>query len=348
MTLLEVWEAYNPYQPRDARGRWTTSGAAVASVRKHQDGRRTTRRTREDTNRATRHEAEDASRARRLAREDAAIEKRREAIRKKGDPPDHVKSLWERQDSDRRAFRATEEQARAAKRNNEAAYRNGRREREDLNRTAERQAADFGRLDQDKVRIEKSERKAVAKQWQQMGMQTGLDKAGEIAGAQPGSVTTLSSGAFGVRVHVEGPGGYTATRELTTDASGKVYAKNDFSQIPKADRGQGLGTKIFSDQVDGLAKNGVDRVTMLAARGGEMNGYYSWARMGADADIGAVRQKLPKELQSATRVSDLMKTPAGRAAWKEHGTTMHMTFDLKPDSTSRRVLADYKKEKGLR
>ena len=70
-----------------------------------------------------------------------------------------------------------------------------------------------------------------------------------------------------------------------------------------------------------------------------MRGYYVWAMMGFDAEIpDGIRNALDKEYQHVTQVSDLMRDDKGREQWLNHGDTIWLTFDLKVNSVSWRLL----------
>jgi hypothetical protein len=118
--------------------------------------------------------------------------------------------------------------------------------------------------------------------------------------------------------------------------------------LPKDQQGKGLGTKTFTAQVDNLRSEGFTNIKTLAGKGENMNGYYTWARLGYDGDIPSHAPKRPKALADATRVSDLMRSPEGRDWWKKNGVEMEMTFDLDANSNSSKVLDEYNRQKGNR
>jgi hypothetical protein len=196
-----------------------------------------------------------------------------------------------------------------------------------------------------------------------------------LAGAPPGaSVMLESGGSFGQklewkthspvygRVHRYAAGfyAYLESGALTIDAF-----------ATRADAPKGTGTFLFADYLAGIdslnrrieaAGNWntinafyVDAVgnfetsqdvdARLGAACGGTAGYYFWPRVGFDGEIPlAARDKLPMHLAQHTRLRGLMATPAGRAWWKENGTTVRLRFDLQPGSDSRRTLDAYLKE----
>jgi SPP1 gp7 family putative phage head morphogenesis protein len=174
----------------------------------------------------------------------------------------------------------------------------------------------------------------------------------EIAGmvaAQPGSKTYLSSLGDRLSVVTENKE-YGSVREIFRDADGKLVCAN--GELNVRNKGRGLGTKIFSEQVSALVDAGFDRITCWATKGTEFNGYYTWARLGYDGKIpqttssSLARDKgLPKELRYPETVHDLISRPGGMDAWSQHGDTFSATFDLNKGSNSRKILDAYITEK---
>ncbi len=119
--------------------------------------------------------------------------------------------------------------------------------------------------------------------------------------------------------------------------------------IDPSAQGQGRGTELFHKIATTAAKAGIKQIDLFAAGsdGDEENGYYTWARLGADASIPRpLKKKAQKSgLGAVEFVSDLMVTPEGRAWWKKNGSALNMTFELRSDSTSMKVLEAYVKEK---
>ncbi len=147
---------------------------------------------------------------------------------------------------------------------------------------------------------------------------------------------------------------YTANRYLHKDDDGNLVMHNADFYVNKGQTGTGVGTKLFSRQVENLRKHGVDRIETTAARGdrgapNSANGYWTWARLGYDGPIPKnVRfDRLPEEFRGAKTVQELMHMPGGAAAWKQHGDTFQATFDLKEGSRNLEILNEYRAEKGL-
>jgi GNAT superfamily N-acetyltransferase len=138
-------------------------------------------------------------------------------------------------------------------------------------------------------------------------------------------------------------------------------------------RGSGQGVAMVARSVAAAHEAGVTRVDLkaegygpkgyLPRPGATENGYYTWARIGFDAELEASDKRgmeppgpgrvfgetvpWPAEFQGAERVSDLMRTPEGAAFWKEWGSTMNMTMDTTPGSTGRQVMDAYLEARGI-
>lgn len=133
-------------------------------------------------------------------------------------------------------------------------------------------------------------------------------------------------------------------------------------ELVVAEKGKGLGTKIFLQQVKSASENGFDKIETVGGIAQGQNGYYTWPRLGYDANIyasnfkeGAGRNKADKLLQKKGfitgnpkgKISTLMKTEEGRSFWKRHGFEVKMSFNLKEGSLSRRILDEYVKQKEI-
>jgi GNAT superfamily N-acetyltransferase len=143
--------------------------------------------------------------------------------------------------------------------------------------------------------------------------------------------------------------GIRGMRAIRKDAEGKTYIQNRLFVVESGQQKKGIGTNMVRQQISFAEEHGIDRLSTSAARARNTNGYYTWARLGYDAELPSIlTNKLPRNLQGAANVSDLMKTPEGRAWWKRNGVSMHMEFDLKPGSLSRKMFDAYTQERAQR
>lgn len=149
---------------------------------------------------------------------------------------------------------------------------------------------------------------------------------------------------------------YKADRTIGRDEDGKLVIVNSNFKVHPGLRAKGIGAKVLAKQVQQAAAAGVDRIDTFAAKGGDMNGYIVWAKLGFDGPIpGELMNELvetydkdtdkwvqtTKELKTPNgekTIQELMKTAEGQHWWEEHGNGFEGTFDLKPGSVSRKAL----------
>ena len=155
-----------------------------------------------------------------------------------------------------------------------------------------------------------------------------------------------------VRVR-KGPDGVTRVQIETPDAYSKVFLREDrkelyLDELFLKDKGTGKGTAIVTEMVRQAEKNGFETIKLIGGgtKGDSMNGYYSFARLGFDAELPDTTVKKAKDSGiAASRISDLMKTKEGRDFWKENGYAIEMTFRVHEGSESRKALESYTKSR---
>lgn len=164
-----------------------------------------------------------------------------------------------------------------------------------------------------------------------------------LVGAPEGSsvlyAVDLDSSSIYVELTSE-EGGIRGLRQI--DLEEKVIV-NESLKIEE--KGKGIGTQIFSKQVEEASKLGFNRIEVRAVRDEDFNGYYTWARLGVDTPVNnlrpQVRSQVEKEFPDASYLSDIMSSDRGRSWWKENGSTFDGHFDLSSSSTSKKVLQEY-------
>lgn len=137
---------------------------------------------------------------------------------------------------------------------------------------------------------------------------------------------------------------YTLMYQLARDSQGVLTVFANSLNVNEGAQGQGVGTDLWLRMLDEADRVGAKRVELVAARSQNQNGYYTWARLGADGP-------LPADIAAKTglaTVAELMATPEGRAYWREHGDTLDMEFDPRPGSPHRRRLDAYLAERAKR
>ena len=144
------------------------------------------------------------------------------------------------------------------------------------------------------------------------------------------------------------------------DSYGK-FAENQYFRTEKT--GTGLGLSAFSKQVNTLQGMGFDKIKAEAGGSGRLSsaaarkrweaagmvGYYTWPRMGFDAEIESLQPELlsmiKENFPGAESIQDVMSAPGGKEWWKNYGSAFSGEFDLSEGSRSLQVLESYKQER---
>jgi hypothetical protein len=168
-----------------------------------------------------------------------------------------------------------------------------------------------------------------------------------VAGIPDGSNVKLQYGGSYVFVEaINAEFGTIQHRNIYIGRNGEKHrVYNSYFKVNPGNRSKGVGAEIFFAQVEAAARAKFDSISVTAARSESMNGYYTWARFGYDSTVSELtpdlRNKVRRSFPEASRVSDLMKTKAGRDWWKENGETWSGKFDLSKDSEGRKRLRNY-------
>lgn len=176
---------------------------------------------------------------------------------------------------------------------------------------------------------------------------TDLDYA-ELVGAPAGSrITVVRSGEENIDIEVFHPYYKKQERNINPSADGP-FIYNSFWQV-KEDAPSGLATRILARQVWYAQKMGIVQIDVNAygAPGTPWNGYYTWPRLGFEAEFDAGDQSViglffSKGIQT---LQDLMEAPGGAEWWKESGWSKDATFDLREGSRSLTMHQRYLKSK---
>lgn len=136
------------------------------------------------------------------------------------------------------------------------------------------------------------------------------------------------------------------------------YIINEFFKTVKSARGAGLGTRVFAHQAARAAGLGFREIQALAVRGKDMNGYYTWPRVGMNAPLeGALRETVAEAYlerygrplpDAVVDFHGLFVVEGGPELWEEIGLTIEMTFDLDPGSRHWKFLRSYMAGKGYK
>lgn len=155
-----------------------------------------------------------------------------------------------------------------------------------------------------------------------------------------------------------------ASRAIRIDPKTRQpYISNQSLFLRPSARGQGLGLSMFRNQVQEAANLGMQHIQTTAGKGHGMSGWAVWPKMGYNMDLDDhIRRKLPKELQGAKTLQQLLAMPGGGQWWagdtwdrknsektgrRGHGEMANLKFDLTPGSESMQALNRYLAAKGL-
>jgi hypothetical protein len=124
--------------------------------------------------------------------------------------------------------------------------------------------------------------------------------------------------------------------------------------------GNHIGTRLLAHQVAKAKQLGFQSIELLAVRGREANGYYTWARLGfnasfADTELEQMRKQFSDDTgfelpESILTLHDLMfgiEDGIGLDFWRRRGYSKDMQFDLQPNSSSNIILDTYLEQKTI-
>lgn len=146
-------------------------------------------------------------------------------------------------------------------------------------------------------------------------------------------------------ITIEHPDIKKQERYLKVERGQFVIDNSYFVKRPGAPRG--IGAKSFARQVVGAQRIGAKKIKTLAggALGEDMNGYYTWPRLGYNAPLSEyVQQLLPPTLKSKD-LHELFSKPGGPEWWMINGVQQSMEFDLRPGGEHERRLFEYLRDR---
>lgn len=133
---------------------------------------------------------------------------------------------------------------------------------------------------------------AYAEDINELFQQADDDYVVEILGALSDSTVrkqglTSHKGAYGFDVEVSNPKLKSCERFIGIDSDGEKFISNELFVVKPEYRAAGLGSQIFSSQVEQAIKQGFQYIHTHAAGdiSSSMNGYYTWVMLGYDESI---------------------------------------------------------------
>lgn len=176
------------------------------------------------------------------------------------------------------------------------------------------------------------------------------EELASIAAMADGSLVKIEKYNDGLMISAKNPDIYTAElQRILIYEDNRLILENEYQEIIESQRGKGIPVFALYTQIQNARALGVSIIRTLAA--GSMssklfNGYYTWARLGFDAELPInIQAQLPEKFINAEKVSDLMATPEGRDWWRVHGKSLYLEFDLSDNSQSIINFKRYLKER---
>ena len=186
-----------------------------------------------------------------------------------------------------------------------------------------------------------------------LGRNISANEIGDMIGAPDGSIIDIESGSSAVWITAKHPSVSDMKRTLMREDGNLVMINNILVLNDTAPKG--MGTAIVTRQVEAARQLGISKIEMFAtgnAQSREFNGYYTWPRLGFNAEIptGTI-SRIPSEIKGTMRdntMLELYRTQAGRDWWRENGSNSRLAFDTSPNSKSSQALDAYNEERKKR
>ena len=137
------------------------------------------------------------------------------------------------------------------------------------------------------------------------------EQADEFMKAYEEGAKISVKGKFGSELSINWENEEVGYHVTITDDGGDVIIYNDEIMVKEGSQGKGLGTKLFTRQINNAVKAGIKRIECLAAKEEDMNGFYTWPRMGFDAKLIDIDITIPDQFKSAKTVLDLFSMDCG-------------------------------------
>ena len=165
-----------------------------------------------------------------------------------------------------------------------------------------------------------------------------------MSGAHPGDTVHVSnSGPDFIEVRVEST---TIRRDFTVERRGYEVILFDEYTTNNAPKTTASGADVVRT-MENMMRVGITRINCTAARGGNMNGYYTWARLGFTGKIPVddmaedVLLEMQAKFGKVTEIEQLMRKPGGAQWWKQNGVSWQASFSFS-NRYSLRILTYYK------
>lgn len=136
-------------------------------------------------------------------------------------------------------------------------------------------------------------------------------------------------------------------RKIVVTEEGAALIINESFFLKKDYQNQGIGVRSFAIEAKEAKVQGFSKIITEAVVSKEffMNGYYTWIRLGFDAEVQP--DSLPPPFSQYRTLLELTSTDEGRSYWYNYGQTVTVEFDLREGSASWRILNAYLDEQGV-
>lgn len=136
-------------------------------------------------------------------------------------------------------------------------------------------------------------------------------------------------------------------RKIVVTEEGAALIINESFFLKNHYQNKGIGVRSFAIEAKEAKNQGFLKIITEAAGSKEsfMNGYYTWIRLGFDAEVQ--ENSLPAPFSQCRTLLQLTSTDEGRAYWYNYGHTVTVEFDLREGSASWGILNQYLDEQGV-
>jgi hypothetical protein len=146
---------------------------------------------------------------------------------------------------------------------------------------------------------------------------------------------------------------FVSSESLAHKVERNIFPKEQYIDnllIQMSATGQGVGKYIFINEIIEARKLGYRYMTVSAAKGNRLNGYYTWARFGYsmdELDHESFLELMEMYRRKETSIIQLMKTQDGRDFWLTNGFWWEGYFDLADGSENMMAFQHYLAETGI-
>lgn len=189
-----------------------------------------------------------------------------------------------------------------------------------------------------------------------IGLELSLKDILGLAGMPAVRDVYMSSTYKNAKIVFDGYSIFVAVESSNVRLTRSIYrdhVHNGYFVLNREHQGGGRGMNLIAVQMRNAARWGMKYLDNHSAKGSDMNGYYTWPRLGFNEALTAsqirVLQANGLTVDFSTTVLDVMSTEEGRRVWKECGSDLYNAkFDLTPRSKSRLTFSAYVRDRSAK